>query len=470
MPQVSFVALALVLQTLLVIMWGCFVRYPDSADAVVGNYLGTNAGQVSTLDLNAQYPAYQDVHVMVLIGFGFLMTCFKNYSFSATGYTFMITVMAIQFWRLADGFWHKVIKDGFDDVYIKFGMTELIRADYAAASVLISFGVVIGKTTPQQLLVMTLCHLIFYTLNETIGVTQLLTVDIGGSMFIHLFGAYFGLGLSWGLSRCNKNAKPSNASKYEGINTTKISDTLPMIGTLFLWCFWPSFNAALASSADMRERTIINTLLSLCACAFVVFALTVLFRRKDKFSMVDVQNATLAGGVGIGALASMKTDPVGALLVGAIAGAVSVFGFNFITPLLEKLGIHDCCGVHNLHGLPAWVSVFASAIAAGVSDLPDYGGEAGLTGNFPARPDRGSGKQAGIQVATGLMTFGLSFFPGILCGLFIGSPLFTQQSNNFEDGEHWMVEDEHAKPDPLEVHMSPTREPQFEENVNRLEA
>ena len=45
--------------------------------------------------------------------------------------------------------------------------------------------------------------------------------------------------------------------------------------------------------------------------------------------------------------------PAGALLVGIAAGVVSVVGFAFLTPLLERLvGLGDTCGVHNLHGIP----------------------------------------------------------------------------------------------------------------------
>ena len=46
---------------------------------------------------------------------------------------------------------------------------------------------------------------------------------------------------------------------------------------------------------------------------------------------VHIQNATLAGGVAVGTAADMMIQPWGALVVGSLAGVVSVIGFNYVT-------------------------------------------------------------------------------------------------------------------------------------------
>lgn len=46
---------------------------------------------------------YQDVHVMIWIGFGFLMTFPKRYGQSALGFTFLIGAILIQVAMLFDG-------------------------------------------------------------------------------------------------------------------------------------------------------------------------------------------------------------------------------------------------------------------------------------------------------------------------------------------------------------------------------
>lgn len=51
---------------------------------------------------------------------------------------------------------------------------------------------------------------------------------------------------------------------------------------------------------------------------------------------VHVQNATLAGGVAIGTAANLMVQPFGAMLVGALAGTLSVIGFHYIQVLYVR--------------------------------------------------------------------------------------------------------------------------------------
>ena len=62
--------------------------------------------------------------------------------------------------------------------------------------------------------------------------------DVGGSMVIHAFGAFFGLAVSKITSSPNCIGHKRNESNY-------ISDLTSLIGSVFLWMYWPSFNAAL---------------------------------------------------------------------------------------------------------------------------------------------------------------------------------------------------------------------------------
>lgn len=49
--------------------------------------------------------------------------------------------------------------------------------------------------------------------------------------------------------------------------------------------------------------------------------------RRNKWEMVHVQNATLAGGVAVGAVADLMLQPWGALILGFLAGLLSTLGY-----------------------------------------------------------------------------------------------------------------------------------------------
>lgn len=89
-------------------------------------------------------------------------------------------------------------------------------------------------------------------------ITQI--TDAGGSIIVHAFGAYYGLAVSLVMrpTREQNNAGPNEGSSY-------ISDHFAMVGTIFLWLFWPSFNSALLDDITQQHRAILNTYLSLAA-------------------------------------------------------------------------------------------------------------------------------------------------------------------------------------------------------------
>jgi len=58
--------------------------------------------------------------------------------------------------------------------------------------------------------------------------------------------------------------------------------------------------------------------------------------------MIIVVNATLAGGVAMGASANLINYPFCAMIVGFVAGSVAALGFAVLNPCLKnKLMLHD---------------------------------------------------------------------------------------------------------------------------------
>lgn len=91
------------------------------------------------------------------------------------------------------------------------------------------------------------------------------------------------------------------------------------------------------------------------------FFISPLVNHEKKVRMEDVLNATLAGGVVMGAPCDMIANAWLPILIGFCTGIISAIGFNFITPKLNKC-LHDTCGVLNLHGIPGILGCITSAI------------------------------------------------------------------------------------------------------------
>ncbi|NWZ47369.1 RHAG protein, partial [Haliaeetus albicilla] len=357
---------------------------------------------------------FQDVHVMIFVGFGFLMTFLKKYGFSSVGINMLIAALGLQWGTLIQGFLHT------NREKIPVDIKSMINADFSTAAALISFGAVLGKTSPLQMLILTVVEVTIFAGNEYLVTEILQATDVGASMTIHAFGAYFGLAVTLVLYR------PGLKNKHENEESTYHSDMFAMIGTLFLWLFWPSFNSAIASGPIYQLKAIVNTYYSLAACTVVTFALSSLVDQRGKFSMVLIQNATLAGGVAVGTCADMPIHPFVAMCIGSLAGIISVLGFHFLTPFLaSKLNIQDTCGVHNLHGLPGILGGIAGIVVTAIKDEARQG-------------DRFT---PGMQAAALGSTLGIALVGGALTGGILKLPFLGQASdqNCFDDSVYWEV-------------------------------
>lgn len=223
---------------------------------------------------------------------------------------------------------------------MKLDFMDVLNGNFAIAAVLISFGGLIGKCSPTQLLVLTMVELVCYCANKVYFLTNMLAIaDCGGTIIIHVFGAYFGL------AAC---ATLGAAQNEEHNTSTYSSDLFSLIGTVFLWLFWPSFVAGgLPAGTDGHGIALLNTVLALLASTVTTFGVMPLLS-GNRLGTVPVQNATLAGGVSIGATANLAMGPMAAVLIGIVAGAISCVGF--IKPLIPSS--LDTCGINNLHGMP----------------------------------------------------------------------------------------------------------------------
>ena len=91
-----FAAALFAFQILMIILFGIFVKYDSTVDAKVTD---------TNVPIQSIYPLFQDVHVMIFVGFGFLMTFLRKYSYSAVGMTFLVGVVCLQWGILNVNFW-----------------------------------------------------------------------------------------------------------------------------------------------------------------------------------------------------------------------------------------------------------------------------------------------------------------------------------------------------------------------------
>ncbi len=303
---------------------------------------GVLASAASDVQQVAQYNFAIHILAMLLVGFGFLMVFVRRYGYSATTGTYLVVAAGLPLYILlrASGI---LCGEPIAPSTIK----ALLYAEFAVASALIAMGAVLGRLRIFQYALLALLLVPAYMLNEWLvldgglGVTKGFT-DAAGSIIIHAFGAYFGLGATLALTTVKQRQQP--------IQADATSDRFAMLGSMVLWLFWPSFCSAIVPAGEMPQAAI-NTVLSLCGATLSTFALSTLLR-KGKTSIADMANAALAGGVSIGATCNI-VSPAVAFGIGALAGALCVVGYVFVQPALQaRFKIVDTCGVHNLHGMP----------------------------------------------------------------------------------------------------------------------
>jgi ammonium transporter Rh len=287
--------------------------------------------------------------VMLLMGFGFLMVFIRKYGYTSITATYLMVALSLPLYMLVRPYlWGSAADLSITNI------SMLLFAEFAAASLLIAIGGPLGRVNTLQYLLIGLLFTPLYAVNEWVLFSGAVIpvgafLDTAGSVMIHAFGAYFAFGMIIMLT--------TKKEKEMSLETSKGSNEFALLGSAALWIFWPSFCSALVS-VDKIPLVAINTVLALCGATLATYAFTVLIR--GKIEVADIANASLAGGVAIGATVANVT-PGWSMLIGLVAGTISVVGYAIIQPRLQKAtGGVDTCGVHNLHGMPG---VFGGLVA-----------------------------------------------------------------------------------------------------------
>lgn len=205
--------------------------------------------------------------------------------------------------------------------------------------------------------------------------------DFAGSTAVHMVGgvaAFIGAAiLGPRIGKYDKDGKPNAILGH--------SMTLAALGVFILWFCWFGFNGcstvALSGEGAVNAARIFYTT-NLAAAMATVTVLIITWVRYKKPDVSMTLNGSLAGLVAITAGCDTVT-PVGAALIGFLAGFAVVFGIEFVD---QKLRVDDPVGAVGVHGI---CGAFGTL----------------LTGLF-AYYDFGSGEKLGVFYGGGFKFFG----------------------------------------------------------------
>ena len=239
-------------------------------------------------------------------------------------------------------------------------------------------------------------------------------VDFAGSSVVHMVGGLTALAGAWKLGPRIGKFRPDGRPKPMPAHNVPMY----MVGTLVLAFGWFGFNAGstLAASDPNCARVAVNTVLASAAGGLAAFFY--LWKRFGKPDPSFLCNGILAGLVSVTA-ACAYVAPWAALLIGAAAGLLAVWGAFFVE---RGLRVDDPVGAISVHGLAGlWgalaVGLFADGTYTPVSDFNGVPGN--VTGLF-----YGNGSQLlaqGIGIVANLMwvlpmAYGFFWIVGRLVG------------------------------------------------------
>ena len=206
-------------------------------------------------------------------------------------------------------------------------------------------------------------------------------LDFAGGTVVHINAGVAGLVGAWLVGQRIGFGRESLAPH---------SLTLTMVGASLLWVGWFGFNAGSAGAANaIAGLAFLNTVLATAAATLSWSAVEAL--HKGKASMLGAASGAVAGLVAVTPAAGF-VGPMGAIVMGAIAGVCGLWGVSGLKRLLRVDDAFDVFGVHGGCGI-------VGAILTGVFAAQGLGGTGGLT------PDTFSmGAQVWIQVKSVLFT------------------------------------------------------------------
>ena len=401
----------------------------------------------SKLIIQKKYRVFQDINIMIYLGFGFLRTFLKHHTWSSIALTFIGGVLSFEFGLFTLICWSSIIRKSWYQGIFNF--QHLLDANFCGAATVISMGALFGKLSLAQYFVIIISETVFSTLNYVLLRQQLEIIDIGGALTVHLFGAVFGSIFTLVSFVPTQERERIRISPHLGKNYN--SNIFGLFGTLILCTYWPSFNTALIDG-NQKYRGIINTYLSVGGSIIGTYLISPIFN-KGKLKVEDILNASFAGGIIISGCCNIIKEFWSCIIFGIVAGGISSFLYNILNKRLINKGYHDTSGIIYYIGIPAFLGGIISTIFVGnlenwklteknemkyfVGGILDYD-------KFDYNMD--FSKRAGIQFAAIFITILIAAASGLVAGFSIKFCNCNIAIRYFNDSEFFDVSENEPFP------------------------
>lgn len=242
-----------------------------------------------------------------------------------------------------------------------WSQTTMIGGVSCAITAVIAIGCFLGTIKPWQFIFVSVLFVPAYIFLEYAlfiwlpAVAGGEVIDPGGAILVHMFAAYWGLGTAIGIAERRAFDEPMFTSKH--------SITLGWMASFLLFMLWPSFVTGLLP-IESTTPVMINCYMSGFGSILSAFVTCTLLSKNRKVNPLIYMYALLAGPVASSSALLLAT-PWACVLIGVIAGIACTLAFTYLQGwLCNKLNVLDVMGVHNLHGIGAWISLLSAAILA----------------------------------------------------------------------------------------------------------
>ena len=212
---------------------------------------------------------------MIILAHGLSLCHFTNYTFNGIACNFLMVVISMQL---------SICLQLLQDERIELSARRLLESLWASLSVSVSLYSVYGKTSPLQILIMTLSETTLFCVNDYFLTVKLRVCDSGYVIRTFLLGSFFGLGVALVIWR--QKVATIHAPHSQRLRSSPTNLLCVLLSSILTFCIWPEFLASLVVG-DKKHRIFVNSCLSM-SCAVVTGFFTSSFAdHQNRFSVVS---------------------------------------------------------------------------------------------------------------------------------------------------------------------------------------